>query len=218
MEHNKAFVEAIISRMKTVLGVESDTEVAKLFGGSRSMLSLWKNRGKIPFQQCIDLARDENISLDWLVMGRGQKDLASGEAAVQPVSDLYAEVQYVDAAMMYPKDGQLPSSWTLPRVWLEQQGLEAAYTLIVRAAGDTMAPTISDGQLVIVDCRPKDVDGVFLVDTGKSARFRRLQRRMDGSMRLLCDNPAYEADIISPDDVHAFEPIGYCHSVIKLLR
>ncbi|GGY12769.1 LexA family transcriptional regulator [Massilia dura] len=216
MEHNKAFVEAIVNRMKTVLGVESDTDAAKILGGTRSMLSLWKNRGSVPFQQCIEMAEKHNISLDWLVLGRGSKEVATADA-VQPISDLYVEVEHFDAATLYAENGKL-TSWTLPRTWLEQQGLEAASTWVVRAAGDSMAPTITDGQLVIVDRRVKDVDGVYLVDTGKSTRFRRLQRMMDGSIRLLCDNPAYAPDTIPAGDVLAFDPVGYCHSVIKLLR
>jgi hypothetical protein len=217
MEHNKAFVQAIIDRMKTVLGKESDRELIEALGGSKTMLSAWRNRGTIPFQQCIEIARDQNISLDWLVMGRGQKELASGDAAARPQDGLYVEVEHFDAAAMNTTAGQLPS-WTLPRSWLEQQGLDAAYTMIVRAAGDTMGPTIVDGQLVIVDRRVKDIDGVYLLDTGASTRFRRLQRMMDGSVRLLCDNPAYAAETVPAADVHELEPVGYCHSVIKLLR
>jgi phage repressor protein C with HTH and peptisase S24 domain len=83
-----------------------------------------------------------------------------------------------------------------------------------------MIPTIQDGQMVVVDRRSRDSDGVYLVrflDTN-TVRFKRVQRMWDGSLRLSNDNPAYAVDVVSLDDVDRIEFIGYCHASVQSVR
>lgn len=72
MDENKALVQAIVDRMKAVLGKTKDVEIAEHFGGSRSGPAVWKLRGSIPMNECIELALQHDVSLDWLVLGRAE--------------------------------------------------------------------------------------------------------------------------------------------------
>lgn len=216
MEHNRAFVLAIIDRMKTVLDAKSDKQVADELGIARSTFGVWKKRGSIPYQKCIDLALQNNISLDWLVLGRGRPELSASEVAPE-VDKPYIELGEYDASHMCTSDTGY-REWFASPEWMAQEGLDGSTTIVVRAAGDAMAPTIGDGNLVIIDTRKKDKDGVYLLRSGDSVRFRRVQHLSDGSVRLLCDNPAYEAEMVSATAAVDLRVIGYCHVVIAPLR
>jgi len=198
--------------MKTVLGVQMDKEVSELLGGSRGFVSVLKNRGTIPYAECITLAIEHNISLDWLILGRGERDM--GGAAVVPIQAPHlAELPFFDAAAWgNALEGQ---AWYVPRHWLELQGLPPGDTIAVRVVGDAMEPALSDGQVALVNLERRTVDGVYLVRFGDSVHFRRVQHMVDGSVRLSCDNLAYASESVPAADRGQLQLIGYCHSLIK---
>lgn len=217
MEHNKAFVQAIIDRMKTVLGVLRDKDVALHFDGARSNVSAWKSRGTIPFAECLAIAERFNVSLDWLILGRGEQSNAL-PAEDKPGPDVHCCV--LPTFDMVGQMVELPHEmwWSVPKVWLEHEGLIADETIMVRTVGDSMVASISDGQLVMVDRRRHDIDGVYLVRIAGAVRFKRLQRMVDGSLQLSNDNPVYAVETIAPGSEGKIEIIGYCHAVVKQLR
>lgn len=217
MDENKASVTAITDRMKTVLGTQSDKEVARMLGRSPEFISVRKNRGTTPYAECVVLAVEKNISLDWLILGRGEMTLPGGEvAAAVELPAFIAEVPTYNAENF--GDALESQAWYLPRPWLEEQGLAADYTIAVRVVGDAMETTLPDGHVVLVDLRPRSVDGVYLVRIGAGAYPRRIQHLVDGSVRLSCDNPAYAVEIVPAADRGRLNIIGYCHSLVQPVR
>ena len=224
MDHNKAFVQSIVDRMKTVLGFSKDKELAEYLGGSRSTTAAWKLRGTIPINECIELAVKHGVSLDWLILGGGPGPstqtaelIAQEGVSVELDQSLYVDVPLFDMAT-FSDEGGPTVSWKLPRAWIEAEGLSIDDTIIVRAVGDPMAETIVDGQMVLVDRRPRDSDGVFLVRIGGAMRFKRLQRMVDGSLRLSTDNPAYAVEVVPPDSEMKPDIIGYVHATVLRVR
>lgn len=217
MDENKVSFIAITDRMKTVLGVQSEKEISKRMGRSPEFLSVRKSRGTIPYPEVVAFAISENISLDWLILGRGEKDVSG--AAPAPVLELPAtivEVRVYDAENF--GESLQDQAWYLPRPWLEDQGLSADNTMAVRVVGDSMESTMPDGQLVLVDLQPRTVDGVYLVRIGAGVYPRRIQHMVDGSVRLSCDNPAYAAEIVPATERDRLNIIGYCHSLVRPVR
>ena len=216
MEQNKPSVTAIIDRMKTVLGIQLDKELSEALGGSRGFVSVLKNRGTVPYDECVKLAIEKEVSLDWLILGRGEMNqVVALPASVEPN---LAIVPFFDASMGWdgtPLEGE---SWFVPKQWLEGLGTDAADTIAVLAAGDSMAPTISAGQVVLVHVGHQSTDGVHLVRIGQGVHFRRIQHLADGSLRLSCDNPAYTAEVVQAIDGDQLEVIGSCHSIVRAVR
>jgi hypothetical protein len=222
MEQNKPSVTAIIDRMKTVLGIQLDKELSELLGGSRGFVSVIKNRGTVPYDECVKVALEKNVSLDWLILGRG--DMHQGGPLPAPIEPNLAIVPFFDASLGWEGarwDGGKPlegESWFVPRQWLEDLGTDAADTIAVLAAGDEMAPTISADQVVLVHVGRQSTDGVYLVRIGQGVHFRRIQHLTDGTLRLSCDNPAYTAEVVPAIDGDQLEVIGYCHSIVRAVR
>lgn len=217
MEQNKPSVTDIINRMKTVLGIQLDKELSEALGGSRGFISVLKNRGTIPYDECVNIALDRNISLDWLILGRGPKE-AGGKAPVAAIPAHLVELPFLDVEDVDIRRDQ--ENWYVSRDWLGLQGLAADGTVAVRVVGDAMENTLPEGQVVLVDLEQKSADGVYLVRFGGAgaAHFRRVQHMADGSLRLSCDNPAYAADIVPAADRDRLQIIGGCHSVVRFVR
>ena len=72
----------------------------------------------------------------------------------------------------------------------------------VRAVGDSMEPTIGDGDFVALDHgRTEPLDGqVFAARTDAGLVVKRLGRRRGGRWQLISDNPAYQPRPVTEDD------------------
>lgn len=61
----------VLDRLKHLMAAPSDAALAKALGISPQTLGSWRARASIPYALCMDLARTDGISLDWLLLGRG---------------------------------------------------------------------------------------------------------------------------------------------------
>jgi hypothetical protein len=61
----------IIDRMQEVVGVRTDIALGQHFGYGTSTVSGWRTRNKVPYEECMILAKRKGVSLDWLLLGTG---------------------------------------------------------------------------------------------------------------------------------------------------
>ena len=68
----------------------------------------------------------------------------------------------------------------------------------VQVMGDSMSPTLLDGDTIIIDCgaRTLDVDAIYVIHMLGQRLVKRLQRRFDGSVTIISDNAAYERETV----------------------
>ena len=72
MEKIQTEIRLIVDRLKKVLGVSRDDEVAKALGMSPQSLNGYKDRRKIPYEKILEFCEKENVSLDHVILGKGQ--------------------------------------------------------------------------------------------------------------------------------------------------
>ncbi len=91
------------------------------------------------------------------------------------------------------------------RRWLRQQGLEAERLSLVVVSGDSMAPTLADGDEILVERIDGRVrDGVHVVLVDSNTLVKRIDTSRAGRLVLISDNsvyppmdvPLHEADVI----------------------
>lgn len=216
MTQDKSTAKDIINRMKDVIGARTDVDLSNEIGGAKSQPAVWKKRGSVPLNACVSFALERDVSLDWLVLGRGERE-ASGSAKITH-NDIEGNV--VVPAYEIPgiqRDGACQSHWSIPRSSIEAAGCSVENVIVARAVSDANFGTIARGDSVLVDCRAHDIDGVFIVRFGSSVRIRRVQRMSDGSVRLSADNEAYEPEYLSAEAFAKVEVIGLCCAVLKRL-
>lgn len=65
--------------MKNIYGVVKDAELARALEISPQTLSSWRQRSAVPYALCVECAKTQGASLDWLLYGEGQmlRDSAS---------------------------------------------------------------------------------------------------------------------------------------------
>jgi phage repressor protein C with HTH and peptisase S24 domain len=78
------------------------------------------------------------------------------------------------------------------------------------AIGDSMAPSIGNGDLLLVDISdPKIGDfGIYVLEARGERVVKRVQRKFDGTLILISDNPLYQPEEISPDLARDVKTVG----------
>lgn len=207
--------EQIINRMKDVLGVAMDKDVAEYFGIKQASVTNWRKRGTIPIEQCIQLRQSRGVSIDWLLLGLGEGQI--DETYVSSIDDPnYTEVPLYDVEASagngsFFDQEQISSYLKFRNDWMTREGLHQKDLVAIRVAGDSMDGTLADGDTVLIDRSKNKPDGVFAIRIGDSLRIKRLQKMADGSLRVSSDNPMYQPEVIHPENMNQIEIIGQCY-------
>lgn len=78
--------------------------------------------------------------------------------------------------------------------WLRKQGLEPAQLSLIRVEGDSMAPTLNNGDDIMVDraaANGRLRDGIHVIRMDDVLMVKRLARGPTGRLSVLSDNPTY---------------------------
>ncbi|EAT4153009.1 phage repressor protein [Salmonella enterica] len=78
---NKKSLNEVLSRLMIVFKVNNDSELARSLGVNRQTLASWRKRDSIPYSLCISVAEQCEVSLDWLLSGKGEKELNSSTSS-----------------------------------------------------------------------------------------------------------------------------------------
>lgn len=134
-----------------------------------------------------------------------------GEAEVQD----FALVKRVDARLVagpgaYNADAELLTPLAFRRDWLKMMHLNPGKCVVLAVVGDSMEPTLYNGDAVLVDERDVRIerDGLYALALGSELRVKRVQRRRDGGVTLISDNPRYLPEELSPGELHELRSLG----------
>ena len=100
---------------------------------------------------------------------------------------------------------------TLYRTWVQRQVRPSAAGALrfIHAYGESMAPTFSDGDVLLVDTGARDtsIDGIFVLSANRRLYIKRVRQRMDGRYEVSSDNPNIKsADVL--DGSHQLNVLG----------
>ena len=100
---------------------------------------------------------------------------------------------------------------TLDAAWLRSavSMTDLSSLRIITGVGQSMAPTIKQGDLLIVDQSVTTVsyDAIYVVCIGSSLTIKRIQRELDG-IRVISDNPQYKEIQVPTDLEERIEVLG----------
>lgn len=80
----------------------------------------------------------------------------------------------------------------------------------VHVRGDSMAPTLMDGDTIVIDRGEQEieVDGIYVLDIYGRRLVKRVQRFSDGTVVLISDNAAYAKETHRRDGARDIRVIG----------
>jgi phage repressor protein C with HTH and peptisase S24 domain len=124
-----------------------------------------------------------------------------------PFLDIHASA---GGGAVVPLHEETISVVSFERAFLRSLGANPDRCRIITARGDSMAPTIPDGALIIIDHSQREiVNGwISVVNVCGDLLVKRIRRRLDGTIELVSDNTIYPVETILPDRLDQLSIVG----------
>jgi phage repressor protein C with HTH and peptisase S24 domain len=217
---------AFVSRLQIILAHwPSADRLARAMGVSPSAFRKWlKGEAEPSRERLVALARVAGVGIAWLAQGEGPAPVFETMSAArrrQPVQDPAVGVDPAHFVLL-PKQpdhvgGPMPPAppmfgfLALRHDWVRTAcGVEPDNLLLEIAAGDSMRPTIRNGDTMLIDTADRMLRniGVYVLQVNDQRLVKRVQRKHDGSLVLISDNGTYQPDIMDPAAAAAVLVVG----------
>jgi len=212
----------IVDRAKQAVQATSDADLARFLEISTPVVAGYRKRETVPLEQCIKIAERTGVSLDWLILGKGE--MKGGSAAPERNRSPFPDVAFVplfDAEVGAGNGIEVYGENIIQLIpfsqsWLAAEGLYIRDLACLPVNGDSMIPSLTSGDIVLVNHAKRNGDGVFVVRMGNALRVKRLQWLANGDLRISSDNPIYQTEQITPAELAGdFDILGACHTRIS---
>lgn len=231
----------ILERLYKSLNIKNDADFCRKYGIKKNTLSTWKARNKIPYELIDDIAEKENLSLDWLLHGKNNsqnENITNNQTRLQKAKELlnniennhkaavvnvpfYEDIYASAGAGAYNETITPTNNLTFSTSFLKNMLNILDYTglHIITAVGDSMQPTILDGdKLFILPLKDHNINdgGVYVISTPFGVLVKRVYIfPVEEKIILHSDNPEVEDEILRDEILQKINIIG---RVIGILR
>lgn len=219
-------VKEMMIRVKASLAESgvSQAEFARRIDVSPQTLSGWMSgRNKPGVEELGRMCVALNVSPSWLLTGfenvAGSQSLVDEDCIIIPVLNIRG------SCGTHGRDVSNASMIRMMKVtheWVADHcGMVDKKSLnIIGATGDSMSPTLEDGDAVIIDTSVKSLytDAMFAFTIDNDMYIKRLQR-IGGSIQVISDNPRYSPYMINPRELgESFQVLGKVVSTIQVRK
>jgi len=191
---------------KVLRKFRSVADLARLLGVSDNAIYKWlSGRGQPSVANLVALAKAAEVSIEWLATGQDsggarqsiRRKLEHDDFAYVPRAD--------DARFDALRTDQIVDHLAFKKDWVRARlNAEPRNLLLIETVGDSMIPTLGDSDLLLVDLSAPRFrhDGIYVLRRDTVLEVKRLQRRPDGALNIISDNPAYAPAVVASDSVH----------------
>jgi phage repressor protein C with HTH and peptisase S24 domain len=201
----------------------SKAELARRVGVTRATVSMWES-GQIESlkdDNLLSLSDLLDVNPRWLNSGRGPKrgqPLAGSVQMTEPAA-AYTLLTRVRGSMQSAVNGrvsweheEIDSAHAFRRDWMRRKGLAAKDCRILGVTGDSMAPYLQDGDVVLVNMADRTIRNgeVYAIAVDEELRVKRLTKRADGALEVRSDksSPQYPVEVVDRARVERLNIIG----------
>lgn len=198
----------VTQRIRAALGgVDNLSAFSREIGVGLRTLNRYLHEGAEPgATNLARIARGLGVSLDRLVHGEDAEPSGGSVAGewdgyvMVPRFNVLASAGPGRAAQ--PEQG--PAEIAVQEAFLRQLGIIPSNAQFLTAKGDSMRPTIEDGDLLLLNRGAREVEHgrIYVLVVAGEVLLKRLHRMADGSLNLTSDNrAAYPDDYVPRDEV-----------------
>lgn len=219
--NDQAFAERLQWILKEKFS-SNTSEFSRAVGIAITSLNRWLIGEADPSRSnLIKTAKASGVKLEWLATGQGQRDETSEETPASKIQEklkdnisMIISYEGINVSAGFGSfnegttepDGEEPYSDEL----LARLGVKARHCAVFWANGNSMSPTIENGDQMLVDLSKKEIQGnkIYLVQNGESVWVKRVKMEWDG-VELISDNKEeYRPIRISADEAQNLQIIG----------
>lgn len=190
-------------RLAKLRGELSREEFAVILGISFASIGNYERGNRKLDAELLELiAEKTGADLNWLITG-STRDSGENLPAVRedqialPLFSIQASAG--DGASELTQE--VADYMVVSEGWLTKIAPTGTQLGVLEARGDSMLPVIEDGDQMIIsfDISQRDVanGGIFIVSYGGNLFVKRLEILLDGSIKIISENPSYAPQIVN---------------------
>ena len=94
--------------------------------------------------------------------------------------------------------------------WVSRMGLHRQKLALIEVHGDSMEPALHNSDLILIDLRASEltVNGIYTIQHRGHLLVKRIQVKLDGTVIIKSDNPAYEPEVLGPNEAEDLVVVG----------
>lgn len=216
--------ERLYEAAKKIKDVHGQSAVARLLNESPQTVKNWEVRG-VSKAGVLKAEEVLNVRTSWLLTGEGSMDAGGTVLLNHPQIPAYHAPDAVlvpvlaNSASMGGGEALLESDvivgdLALSPHWINQhiRPQNPRELRFIHAYGDSMAPTFTDGDVLLVDTGigardPTTREGVYVLQAGDKNYVKRVTPTFDGKLQVTSDNPSSKTVQILNGD-HQVQVLG----------
>ncbi|MGM0769962.1 MAG: XRE family transcriptional regulator [Pseudomonadota bacterium] len=217
-----ATATAIGERLAEIRGSKSQGAFADELGIHKNSLGHYERGNRVPDAEVLLKLVEMGFDANWILTGKGSPrpeatstNLNQDLEKLKRLDEEFAlipgyNVQVAAGHGAIAGDEAPTRELAFRRKWLRFRGFHEQDLALVFAKGDSMEPTISDNETVMVDTSEKKLrDGhIYVIRNGDHLLVKRIQTLWNDGVQLLSDNKEYPPQEISSSDLESLEVIG----------
>ncbi|MFA0114220.1 XRE family transcriptional regulator [Vibrio sp. 10N.261.46.E11] len=188
---------------------------------SPAMLRYLKGEAQPNIESLIKISHAFNVSSDWLI---GSSNVSLENARILSDSDYVSIPLYSAEASAgdgcFQQDDSVIGEHLMLAVDLKHLGVKEDDACAIKARGDSMLPTLMDGDLLVVDTREQAgiYDGVYAISIDNQLLVKRLRYDMASQgYHVISDNPDHDNLLLPQEDLNRLRVNGRVRQVVKNL-
>jgi phage repressor protein C with HTH and peptisase S24 domain len=179
-------------------------------------LNRYRGGRELPSSALVSLARATGVRLEWLATGEGPMQGDSTPELAPATPPGHVLLPLLEARAAAGNHGGLRSDHLVDFIAFSESFLKQTLRrspqnlALLTASGDSMDPTIRDGDLLLVDTSARRIEGsfIYVLAIGGGLLVKRIDLRRDGSVILKSDNPKYAAEEVPAAETPTLQVLG----------
>jgi phage repressor protein C with HTH and peptisase S24 domain len=214
-------------RLKLIRGDLKQEDFARMIGCSKSTYGNWERGSQYPNAEDIAniLKAFPDINATWLLIEEGpmrrsdlpvSADHLAHYAATEEIEQDYVMVPRYDVKASAGGGAVIQSEQVVDYLafkseWVKNSlGISKDHLALISVLGDSMEPTLSNGDLILIDLRATHIqdNAIYVLSFDSALMVKRIQQKLDRTVIVKSDNAVYEPEIITPDKVEQLTIVG----------
>jgi len=204
--------------------VKSQKDMATLLGiGYRSWQG-YESGSNYPGGEVFESLARLGINTNWLLTGEGpmrrgegtERDRGGPLAVTADLGPGFIQVPRYDIAASAGGGSvvhceQVVDYLAFRAEWVQDNlRVDPRYLALIRVTGDSMEPTMSDGDLVLVDTSQRRIatDSIYVLQFLDGLLVKRVRSHADGTVSIISDNKIYEPETVRGEMLKGLNVIG----------
>ena len=208
-------------------GLDTQQQLADFAGVSKGLVGQWFNGSTgLGAKPLSAFDKKTRFSINWLTEGTGDKYKTHVLPAITESESedrirfprLNAEAT-CGAGTINDHHIEVVDYVTVASAWArEKLGGNLNKIQVITARGDSMEPTIENGDVMFVDTAIEafEGDGLYLLWYIDGLKAKRLQSTVGGGLMIISDNSSYRTETVRGEDLNAVHIIGRIRGAWRL--